>query len=266
MKHTLHVATLLACASVTIAPTLHGQATFGVDAGVHSRYVWRGLTVTSDPVLQQDLWVSYGGFTGGVWGNLEVVQPGVSALSLRGPDNRRFGEIDYWVGYGRSLAGFDLSVGGVYYAFPGASDGNTVELYADIAASFLPVKPKLAAYYDVDEVQGAYFEGSVGYALPLPTAHSLEFGVLAGFSAGQEANRDDPGQAAYFATAGSTHLDFSVGTDLGLGFLSVAPAAHVLVALDGSTRVIGLGVGQQDNRTKVVVGVSVGWSGSVGRF
>lgn len=61
---------------------------------------------------------------------------------------------------------------------------------------------------------------------------SVDLGALAGFSAGQEVDVNDPAQAANFAS----------------------------VDLDANTRVTGPGVAQRDVGTKVWFGLSLGWS------
>lgn len=92
--------------------------------------------------------------------------------------------------------------------------------------------PSLAVYYDFNNVGGAYVEGSAGYSLPVSEGFSVDLGALAGFSAGQEVDVNDPAQAANFAS----------------------------VDLDANTRVTGPGVAQQDVGTKVWFGLSLGWS------
>lgn len=128
------VASLLVALSIAGIAPLHGQVTVGLDAGLYTHYVWRGVS-----------------------------------------------EIDYWLEYGFSFEKADLSVGAVYYTFhglPDIGDGNTAEVYANVTLTALPVEPSLAVFYDLDNVRGAYLEGSVGYSLPVGSGHSLDLGVL----------------------------------------------------------------------------------------
>lgn len=248
---------------IVFASPAYGQATVGINTGVYSHYVWRGITFTSDAVVQQDVSASYAGFTGGVWSNVEVVSADASELSLRGADNRGFGEIDYWLEYGRSLKGADVTFGGVYYTFqgyPGSGDGNTAEVYGTVSWPAFPMQPSLAVYYDFNNVKGAYVEGSAGYSLPVSDGFSVDLGALAGFSAGQEVDVNDPAQAANFASGGFTHADFSASSEFVVGAVSIAPVVHVQIALDGNTRITGTGVAQQDARSKIWFGMSIGWS------
>lgn len=248
---------------VGVAP-IHGQVTVGLDAGLYTHYVWRGITFTSDPVIQQDFWLEYAGFTGGFWSNVEVVPAGQSALAIREAGNRGVSEIDYWLEYEFSFEKADLSVGAVYYTFlglPDIGDGNTAEVYANVTLTALPVEPSLAVFYDLDHVRGAYLEGSVGYSLPVGSGHhSLDLGVLGGFSAGQETNSTVSSQGANFDGKGFTHVDFSAGTELHLGTLAVSPAVHFMINSDESTRITGHAVDQQDTKTKIWFGMSVHWS------
>jgi hypothetical protein len=64
--------------------------------------------------------------------------------------------------------------------------------------SFL--NPKLSIYYDVDKIKGAYIEAGVSHDIPL-SAELRSPSALAGFSAGQEVNDNDPSELANFTRA-----------------------------------------------------------------
>ena len=66
----------------------------GAEAGIYSKYIWRGLEVNDKGVSQPEVWVSLYGFEAGVWGNLELTD----TLENKG----KFIEVDY------SLLGSEL--------------------------------------------------------------------------------------------------------------------------------------------------------------
>ena len=92
----------------------------------------------------------------------------------------------------------------------------------------MPLNPKLAVWYDVDKIKGAYFEGSISHSIqPQGEKFSVTLGALAGFNAGQGIP-DDPlsDQSFNFADNGFTHLDLSAGVPFTAGPLSISPALH----------------------------------------
>ena len=85
--------TLLTCA---MTPLTAGDATRGEEpAGTWasdssasisltfpSRYVWRGLLVTDGPVAQPVVEVEHRGFFVNVWGNMDLLSPGIRRINL----------------------------------------------------------------------------------------------------------------------------------------------------------------------------------------
>ena len=61
----------------------------------YGKYVWRGMLLDKDPVLQPGLAVSVGGFEAGFWGSWD----------LTSKDGLDSDEVDGWIGYN-----FDLGV------------------------------------------------------------------------------------------------------------------------------------------------------------
>ena len=183
------------------------------ELALYSSYVFRGMVVNNDSVLQPQMTIEHYGVSFNMWGNynLGTDKDGVSS---------DLNEVDYTLAYAFPLAIDDLSlsIGMAHYAFPnvtvgGAAAEATTELFvkgtlntlADLA---VPVIPSLTLYGDVDEVNGTYvlFDVRVPYALT--EVLSAEGFFTAGY--GNTSYND-----AYFATgidAGWT--DYSLGGNL----------------------------------------------------
>lgn len=232
---------------------------YGGDLTALSRYEWRGLALRDAWVLQPDVFLSLGKntarLTAGVWANVQLSR--ADTATGIGFGNGAFNELDPWLEFAVALDPFDLAVGwtGYFYDLDEVRNlatelANTHEIYARAELVELKyVVPSLVAWYDLDAVRGAYLEAGLTGRVPLWAGVEVPVGsiflnAVAGYSAGQEVNANEPDQVAHFATSGVTHLDFSADLTGGyfpLGFLSGAlnVAFHVQRNIDAYTRRIG---------------------------
>ncbi len=88
-------------------------------------YVFRGLSQTAEePTLQASVDITYGIAYFGIWGS------GVDFDTVGGPDV----EIDFYAGIKPTWRNVTFDFGAIYYAYPGASDGNTEADYVEFKA------------------------------------------------------------------------------------------------------------------------------------
>jgi uncharacterized protein (TIGR02001 family) len=266
----LVVAGLVATAAPVTAQTV------GADLSVFSSYVWRGLSLTNKPVAQPDIYVTIpagqASITLGGWANIDLGKyddPSNDISESGGSSAFNFAEFDPWAEVSFPVgAKTTLTAGTTAYIYPNnaglTSDFNTVEVYAK-AAFAVPLNPKLAVWYDVDKVDGAYFEASVSHSVPLGEKNSLTLGALAGFSAGQGSNPDANGvpQAEFFnfVDDGFAHADFSVGLPLTAGVFSITPVMHVHFCSDENTKITSP---TSTSDAKLWGGVTISWSKAYG--
>jgi hypothetical protein len=277
----LRAALFAASASVCAVPA-QAQATVGADLYLYSSYVWRGLSLTNKPVAQPDLYVTVpvgnASITGGGWASFDLGRyddPINDISESGGTSGFNFAEFDWWGEVSYPVGKATLTGGATGYLYPNDANAagfpglltkanNTVELYAK-AALDAPLSPKVALYYDVDKVKGAYFEGGITYALPASEKVSVNLGALAGFSAGQDADEDASGvpQAEFFnfRENGFTHLDLSAGVPFEAGALSITPVLHLVIAGDDFVKVTSP---TKTHDAKLWGGVSISWSKELG--
>jgi len=257
------IATLLVPAGAT------AQVTLTSDAGVFNAYAWRGVTLTNQFVLQPDLYLTIPGGGGsvvmGAWGSIDAGQYDDANDLSEGGGTTSFDatEVDLWAEYGRPL-GRKLAgtLGGVLYLYPNEAGltnevNRTAEVYGKLQLTGVPLVPKLAAWYDVDKVKGLYLEGSVAQSVAGIPGFPLTLGALAGFSAGQGINQDDPGEIANFADDGLTHVDLSASGSLSAGPLTISPTLHLLLLNDEFTQITKPGTTRD---AKAWAGVTLTWS------
>ena len=261
-------AVLLAIGTTASAGPAVAQATVGADLGLFSSYVWRGISVTNRPVGQPNAYVAFpaGGTTVtlGGWANVDLgrYNDGDDFSQSGGVSGFNLAEFDPWAEVSVPAGKATITGGVVGYVFPndfGATDDlNTWEVYGKVGLA-VPLSPKLALYYDVEKVNGAYLEGSVAHSVPLGSV-SLALGALAGFSAGQ-AEADEPGELNNFVENGFTHLDLSAGVPFTAGILSITPVLHLVVNGDDITKFTSPG---EENDVKLWGGITVSWARAFG--
>ena len=146
--------------------------TLGVDAALNSAYFWRGVTYTNKPVLQPDVYLTFGSklsVTAGGWANIELGQYNSTSDISEGGGLYSFylTEFDWWGEANYPVGIATLTAGATGYIFPNGAGftpaANTIEIYGKVALG-MTLSPKVAMWYDVDKIKGAYFEFSVGAA------------------------------------------------------------------------------------------------------
>ena len=156
---------------------------FGGDAAVVSKYIWRGQRLTNDWSLQPSATVGIGGFSFNVWGNMDLtaVNEGDALFIPENPDappgdhaglRGQFSEIDYTFSFARSLENVSFDSGAIFYTFPErtASLAATTELYGSVSLDSVPLAPSATLYVDVDETGDS---GSTGLYFLLGAGHSF---------------------------------------------------------------------------------------------
>ena len=143
-----------------------------------SKYIWRGIEVNDDPVLQPGLSAAYGDFYLGFWGNYDLTDGGRE-------DN--FSEYDWYGGYSTGLTEkLSIDLGFIYYYFPSThGDSDTTEVYVGLAYDCL-LSPYITAYYDVDEVNGFYVTAGIGHSFVLTEDEKLTLDLALSIGWGDE--------------------------------------------------------------------------------
>ena len=277
-------AALVVVGTVVAGAPAHAQATIGFDAAFFNAYVWRGVTYTNKPVFQPDVYLTFpvGGsasITVGGWGNIDIGKyddaTDIKESGKIDAGSFNFAEFDYWGEVNAPVGKATLTAGVTGYFFPNpASSGgfnksaNTTEFYGKVALG-VPLSPKLAVWYDVDKIKGAYFEGSIAHSVPLGAA-SLNLGLLAGLSAGQGCELT--GAKVYpddctatpswnFAENGLTHVDLSAAVPFSAGPFTIAPSVHAVYVHDTNAKFTNA-VNSKD--FKGWGGVTISWSKALG--
>jgi hypothetical protein len=191
---------------LALAPALAlaqgAELEFEFDSPFLSKYVWRGLNVVDGPVWQPSVTATYGGWSLGFWGNLELDDTNDYGPGF-GSGRGKFTELDSTLAYSATSGEYDWSVGIVRYEFPDTGQERTSEVFATITqSSEWPVT--LEVYTDVEAVNGTYANLSVAKAWD--TKDEGEFGI--GIGVGLCTNGHN---AYYFGADKSGLVDIGIG-------------------------------------------------------
>ncbi len=119
-----------------IAPGKEISTTAGLDLA--SAYIFRGVTVNKNPVMQPTLKLQSGGLTVGAWGS----------QALDAEENEVEQEVDGFASFDIPFEAMTLSLGYTEYMYPDTELDNDQEIMAKISFSTL-LNPSLAAYHGV---------------------------------------------------------------------------------------------------------------------
>ncbi len=249
MRRINWISLLVTAVTFVGSPAIAADISTDVTFDFFSKYIWRGQNLNDDPVFQPAVTFAYGNLSGGVWANMDMT-------SYTG-NSGEFTEYDYWIDYSDDLAeGISYSVGGIYYDLP--SGEATQEVYAGLSFD-LPLSPSVTLYYDVDEIQGAYTQFSLGHTIEKFQTFSsdcycdLVFGASLGYGSSSY-------NEGYFDVGDSGFNDLVLSASLPICFtngLTVTPSLSYITLVDNDIRAADTYDQKSDY---VVAGVSLGLS------
>jgi len=177
----LFVGSLAALAAVVVGTQGVCAADATLDVPVSSAYVWRGMVLNADPVLQPSLTVAdKRGLSLNVWANMDLTRNRQILRKQRATDPGNFSEVDLTVAYKLPVKAADVHVGLIRSLFPSTSSSDladssmgagaegstkigrdTTEAFVSIAFPDYILEPKLQINYDFDKANGAYVNFSL---------------------------------------------------------------------------------------------------------
>jgi len=140
--------------------------TASADVALLSKYVWRGQELSrGSMVIQPSMTISYMGFSGNLWGNLDTdkyVDTG---------EDHKWNETDFTLSYGKGFGMLSVEGGYIYYALDGVDD--TQEIFLSLGLDTL-LSPGFTVYRDFDTYEHWYFLLGISHAFEITEKVSLE--------------------------------------------------------------------------------------------
>ena len=224
------IAVLLSLAAVGGAEENDGISV-DLAADLFGKYVWRGQNVVDDWVLQPSASVGYKGFTGSIWGNVDLTGEIV--------DDGEVSELDYSLDYSNTFPGqekLEYSVGVIYYDFLNMDAEATSEVYGGLTAD-VALSPSIRAYYDFDEIDGTSVQLSIGHTIEKISQwrENCYCGCEMGASLGYGTSGYNDG---YFGVdeGGLNDLTITAGLPICLGKWRVRPSITYSTMIDSDIR------------------------------
>jgi hypothetical protein len=194
---------------------------FTTYADYNSKYVSRGVNYSNESVFQPSVYVSRWGFTGSVWGNMDLKNNNGNAGD--------FTELDYTIDYTNNVPAVEwlnFSVGNIYYQYPSTDVPNTEEIYGGLGLNCTCdhkgtclaclIAPSVKVYRDVDTSKGTYAQFNIGHTIEkgVPIADDCACDIVLGASLGYANSAYNSGN---FGVNDSTTNDLTL--TLGLPFV-----------------------------------------------
>lgn len=219
--------------SLTLAApsSLALEERFEVEADINfcTDYLWRGLIINDDYVLQPSLALAKSVGQSGllffnVWGNYDLTDAVVT--------KNAFSEIDFIASYILSLGPLRFETGVIHYTFPDTSNKATSEIFLSTSYELgkIPLTLNLSGYYDFDEIKGFYGSVKAESEISFLESLSLNLGISAGFGSSQY-------NLGYFGLSSFSFVDLIVSGELNYAFsesLSVSAGMQNMALLNDS--------------------------------
>jgi hypothetical protein len=183
----------------------NGPISGGANVVVSSQYVWRGIILENQAVIQPMMWTSDRHFTFSLWNSRAFDHPSDAVAG---------DELDFAVAYETVFIGMDSEVSFGYYLYPHQADApSTGEVTATLSVPFSLCTLQCTNSIDVIHYHGAYYGEA---SLALPRNFSKEFtGELSAYAGWASAEFNDVYAASRQASVNSlgtrASLDYRFG-------------------------------------------------------
>ncbi len=253
-------ALIMVCLMPAAAGAADDKIGVSLEALYAESYIWRGMPVNEETVLQPSLTLSGNGFSLNFWGNVDLTDWGEQAGY--GDESGNATEIDYTGAYERSVGPLNLSIGFANYTFPHTGLSPTTEVFISAGLDVL-LSPSVTCY--VDQVaEGANYT-SIDLSHSFDLYESGDWAVQANVSAHAGYANDKNVQTYYGLSDNSAWHDWSAGVALPVsmkGGFYLAPAYTYSSLWHEDIR------DRVDDNWKMspragVFTVSIGWSGDL---
>lgn len=188
IKRYIAIAAVTVLAGHTLAHAEEAEKpTAGLDIGVFSQYIWRGLEFSKDSVvIQPSATIGYKGVSLNVWGNLDTDNDAYGGS--------KYNETDLTLSYSKTLGIAKLTGGYIYYGLDGLTDSQ--EIYASVSLATI-LNPTISVYREIAHLPAWYISVGVSHSQELVNKITLDLAASAGYYSSDDtafAEANDPSE------------------------------------------------------------------------
>lgn len=229
-----------------------------VSATVASSYVWRGLEINDEAVIQPQVTLNIERWALAAWGTWDLKSDPETSVRTR---------VDVQADYGMEWKNLLLKAGAVVRAYhddPGRRASDTYEVYAQAAASDMSFYPSVTMYYDFGTIDGLYVSLAAGETWELYDWMDMVFDVRLGVASDGFVQRFFAGPPAADGTKSSDLrgglVDFSSSLALPIvqKALVITPKVEYSTVIDSVLKEVVEAAGR--NSDSVSVSLTVSWA------
>lgn len=159
--------------SLNVCAEENEKPTASADVAILSKYIWRGQELSRGSiVIQPSMTVSYMGFSGNFWGNLDTDK------YVESGEDHKWNETDFTLSYGKGFGMLSVEGGYIYYGLDGCDDSQ--ELFLTLSLGTL-LSPGLTIYKEFDNYEHWYFLLGISHSFEITEAVSLELSGSASY-------------------------------------------------------------------------------------
>ncbi len=193
------------------------SSSFSYQLDFNSSYIWRGwdLNPSKKPVIQPSITYAFGdtGFALNFWGSFSFTDSTVN-------------ETDITLSYDfKTSENLSLSAGFIHYGWYFAKnfefkENTTQEVYLTAGFPKVILSPSISIYYDINNGDGLYLVGGIGYGLYLSEKITADLSASIGYNGGQ-----------WTTETGLSDINFGISVPVPLDKLSLSVSANYTIVL-----------------------------------
>lgn len=182
-----------------------------LDATFMSKYVWRGVLLTDDPVSQTALTIAKDGLSLNIWNNMDL-------RDVNGND-KEVNELDYTLNYSFGVGSLSVSSGMIQYTFPNTDFDSTTEVYVGLSSEVIG-DTSVTVFQDIGAAEGTYVSLGNGVSIPVGDLSSVDISGSLAWGSSKHNN-------FYFGEDNGAVTDFLIGVSVPFSignYFSAAPS------------------------------------------
>lgn len=245
------IVAVMAAGATSVTEAQAAGLSYGADAAMYSKYIWRGVEQSTGSAVQGDVSASIDGLSASAW----------FSNSYGGVNGFPVTEADFTLDYSGSYDKIGYDIGGLYYTYLNDSGSNFPEIYAGLSYDAV-ISPSVKVSYTPADSNSKYYKSGDTW-IDLGLSGSIPGGVdLSGTVSFAEWKGDTSGPSprdTNYWKKGAQLVTLSMSKDYSVSGITVTPSLMGTIPIvsdspDGNKYIYGVQV-----EPEVIVGANFGF-------